>query len=102
MNRGRGHPPTLTLPNSETTLQALGAGPQAGRAPERTPALQLAEYSQVETVSEENKSFLWVLLRQLRPGVDLSRVALPTFVLEPRSFLCRLADHYHHADLLSR
>ncbi|XP_054999424.1 oxysterol-binding protein-related protein 5 isoform X1 [Sorex araneus] len=58
--------------------------------------------SQVEAVSEENKSFLWLLLRQLRPGLDLSRVALPTFVLEPRSFLCRLADHYHHADLLSR
>ncbi|XP_043779934.1 oxysterol-binding protein-related protein 5 isoform X1 [Cervus elaphus] len=60
------------------------------------------EASQVETVSDENKSLMWVLLRQLRPGMDLSRVALPTFVLEPRSFLSKLSDYYCHADLLSR
>ncbi|OWK17486.1 hypothetical protein Celaphus_00013135, partial [Cervus elaphus hippelaphus] len=60
------------------------------------------EASQVETVSDENKRLMWVLLRQLRPGMDLSRVALPTFVLEPRSFLSKLSDYYCHADLLSR
>ncbi|XP_029422356.1 oxysterol-binding protein-related protein 5 isoform X1 [Nannospalax galili] len=63
---------------------------------------ELGEGSQVETVSEENKSLMWVLLRQLRPGMDLSRVVLPTFVLEPRSFLNKLSDYYCHADLLSR
>lgn len=63
---------------------------------------QRGEASQVETVSDENKSLVWVLLKQLRPGMDLSRVALPTFVLEPRSFLNKLSDYYCHADLLSR
>ncbi|XP_058160974.1 oxysterol-binding protein-related protein 5 isoform X2 [Dasypus novemcinctus] len=63
---------------------------------------ELGESSQVEAVSEENKSLIWVLLRQLRPGMDLSRVALPTFVLEPRSFLNKLSDYYYHADLLSQ
>ncbi|XP_032270466.1 oxysterol-binding protein-related protein 5 isoform X2 [Phoca vitulina] len=63
---------------------------------------ELGQASQVETVSEENKSLIWVLLRQLRPGMDLSRVVLPTFVLEPRSFLDKLSDYYYHADLLSR
>ncbi|KAF5917343.1 hypothetical protein HPG69_017640 [Diceros bicornis minor] len=63
---------------------------------------ELGEASQVETVSEENKSLMWVLLKQLRPGMDLSRVVLPTFVLEPRSFLNKLSDYYYHADLLSR
>ncbi|XP_020024391.2 oxysterol-binding protein-related protein 5 isoform X2 [Castor canadensis] len=63
---------------------------------------ELGEMSQVETVSEENKNLIWVLLRQLRPGMDLSRVVLPTFVLEPRSFLNKLSDYYYHADLLSR
>ncbi|KAM9221444.1 oxysterol-binding protein-related protein 5 isoform 2-T2 [Dugong dugon] len=63
---------------------------------------ELGQSAQVETVSEENKSLVWVLLRQLRPGMDLSRMVLPTFVLEPRSFLSKLSDHYHHADLLSR
>jgi hypothetical protein len=66
------------------------------------PLPQLDETSQVETVSEENKSLMWVLLRQLRPGMDLSRVVLPTFVLEPRSFLGKLSDYYYHGDLLSR
>lgn len=51
---------------------------------------------------EEGRSLVWALLRQLRPGMDLSHVLFPTSVLEPRSFLCKLADHYHHADLLSR
>uniref|UniRef100_A0A2K6R9K4 Oxysterol-binding protein n=1 Tax=Rhinopithecus roxellana TaxID=61622 RepID=A0A2K6R9K4_RHIRO len=63
---------------------------------------ELGEASQVETVSEENKSLIWTLLKQLRPGMDLSRVVLPTFVLEPRSFLNKLSDYYYHADLLSR
>ncbi|XP_038620492.1 oxysterol-binding protein-related protein 5 isoform X4 [Tachyglossus aculeatus] len=58
--------------------------------------------SQTETVSEENKGLMWALLKQLRPGMDLSRVVLPTFVLEPRSFLNKLSDYYYHADLLSR
>ncbi|KAJ8249091.1 hypothetical protein GJAV_G00231080 [Gymnothorax javanicus] len=58
--------------------------------------------SQVETVSEENKSLIWTLLKQLRPGMDLSKVVLPTFILEPRSFLDKLSDYYYHADLLSQ
>ena len=38
---------------------------------------------------------------QVRPGMDLSRVVLPTFILEPRSFLEKLADYYYHADFLT-
>lgn len=64
--------------------------------------LQAGEASQVETVSEENKSLVWTLLKQLRPGMDLSKVVLPTFILEPRSFLDKLSDYYYHADLLSQ
>lgn len=56
----------------------------------------------METVSEENKGLIWGLLKQLRPGMDLSKVVLPTFILEPRSFLDKLSDYYYHADLLSQ
>ena len=59
------------------------------------------EASQTETVSEENKSLIWTLLKQVHPGMDLSRVFLPTFILEPRSFLDKLSDYYYHADFLS-
>ncbi|KAL2102834.1 hypothetical protein ACEWY4_002002 [Coilia grayii] len=62
---------------------------------------EAGEASQTETVSEENKSLMWTLLKQVRPGMDLSKVVLPTFILEPRSFLDKLSDYYYHADFLS-
>lgn len=57
--------------------------------------------SQTETLGEENKGLIWTLMKQVRPGMDLSKVVLPTFILEPRSFLDKLSDFYFHADLLS-
>ncbi|KAM9302281.1 oxysterol-binding protein-related protein 5 [Gastrophryne carolinensis] len=63
---------------------------------------EIGEASQMETVSDENKSLMWTLLKQMRPGMDLSRVVLPTFILEPRSFLNKLSDYYYHADILSQ
>ncbi|XP_065415396.1 oxysterol-binding protein-related protein 8 isoform X13 [Chrysemys picta bellii] len=62
---------------------------------------EAGEACQTETVSEENKSLIWMLLKQVRPGMDLSKVVLPTFILEPRSFLDKLSDYYYHADFLS-
>ncbi|XP_069756784.1 oxysterol-binding protein-related protein 5 isoform X2 [Narcine bancroftii] len=63
---------------------------------------EVGETTQTETVTEENKSLMWTVLKQLRPGMDLSRVVLPTFILEPRSFLDKLSDYYYHSDLLSQ
>lgn len=57
---------------------------------------------QTEEIAEENKSLLWCLLKQVRPGMDLSKVVLPTFILEPRSFLEKLSDYYYHCDILSQ
>ncbi|KYN02188.1 Oxysterol-binding protein-related protein 8 [Cyphomyrmex costatus] len=56
----------------------------------------------VTELQEEQKSLLWFLMKQVRPGMDLSKVVLPTFILESRSFLEKLADSYYHADLLSQ
>lgn len=57
---------------------------------------------QVEELPEEHKSLIWFLVKQVRPGMDLSKVVLPTFILEPRSFLDKLSDSYYHADYLAR
>ncbi|KAI1282071.1 Oxysterol-binding protein-related protein 8 [Halotydeus destructor] len=57
---------------------------------------------QTEEVAEENKGLLWTLLKQVRPGMDLSKVVLPTFILEPRSFLEKLGDYYYHSDILAK
>ncbi|XP_059080332.1 oxysterol-binding protein-related protein 8-like isoform X4 [Tigriopus californicus] len=56
---------------------------------------------QTEEFSDENKSIVWFLMKQVRPGMDLSRVVLPTFILEPRSFLDKLTDYHYHEDYLS-
>lgn len=55
----------------------------------------------IEEMAEENKNLLWFLIKQVRPGMDLSKVVLPTFILEPRSFLDKLSDNYYHADILA-
>nr|CRZ23963.1 Bm7620 [Brugia malayi] len=56
---------------------------------------------QIEDLADENKSLIWSLLKQLRPGMDLSKVTLPTFILEPRSFLEKLADFYYHSYVIA-
>ncbi|GAU98121.1 hypothetical protein RvY_09304-2 [Ramazzottius varieornatus] len=55
-----------------------------------------------ERIPEEEKSLFWHLLSQVRPGMDLSKVTLPTFILDPRSLLDKLSDYYYHADLIAR
>ncbi|XP_048731335.2 oxysterol-binding protein-related protein 8-like isoform X2 [Ostrea edulis] len=62
---------------------------------------QQGDSSQTEEVDDENKSLIWTLVKQVRPGMDLSKVVLPTFILEPRSFLDKLSDYYYHSDILS-
>lgn len=57
--------------------------------------------AQTEEMAEENKSLLWCLLKQVRPGMDLSKVVLPTFILEKRSFLEKITDYYYHANILT-
>uniref|UniRef100_A0A1I7VDI8 Oxysterol-binding protein n=1 Tax=Loa loa TaxID=7209 RepID=A0A1I7VDI8_LOALO len=56
---------------------------------------------QIEDLADENKSLVWSLLKQVRPGMDLSKVTLPTFILEPRSFLEKLADFYYHSYVIA-
>jgi len=62
---------------------------------------ELGNKGQTEEVDEENKSLIYCLVKQVRPGMDLSKVVLPTFILEPRSFLEKLTDFYYHSDLLN-
>lgn len=48
---------------------------------------------------EEHKSVILHLLSQLKLGMDLTRVVLPTFILERRSLLEMFADFMGHPDL---
>lgn len=48
---------------------------------------------------EEHKSVILHLLSQLKLGMDLTRVVLPTFFLEKRSLLEMFADCMGHPQL---
>ncbi|PAA72564.1 hypothetical protein BOX15_Mlig011358g2 [Macrostomum lignano] len=51
---------------------------------------------------EEHKSVILHLLQQLKLGMDLTRVVLPTFILEKRSLLEMFADSMLHPELFLR
>ncbi|KAK2962715.1 putative Oxysterol-binding protein 4 [Blattamonas nauphoetae] len=49
----------------------------------------------VELVLDEKpRNVILALLKQVRPGMDLSTISLPTFVLEPRSITERFTDFF--------
>ncbi|KAJ9586004.1 hypothetical protein L9F63_020342 [Diploptera punctata] len=52
--------------------------------------------------AEEHKSIILHLLSQLKLGMDLTRVVLPTFILEKRSLLEMFADCMGHPHLFIR
>ncbi|KAF8707881.1 Oxysterol-binding protein, partial [Rhizoctonia solani] len=53
------------------------------------------------SILDENEgSIVMSIISQLRIGMDLQRVAFPTFVLEPRSMLERITDFMSHPDLI--
>ncbi|KAF8463167.1 putative oxysterol binding protein [Kalaharituber pfeilii] len=51
-------------------------------------------------VDEGDKNVLLSIISQLRPGADLSRITLPTFILEPKSMLERITNFMQHPETL--
>ncbi|KAK4191771.1 hypothetical protein QBC35DRAFT_554579 [Podospora australis] len=51
-------------------------------------------------VEPDQGNVLSHIISQLRPGADLSRVVLPTFILEPRSMLERITNFMCHPEML--
>jgi len=51
-------------------------------------------------MDSEQGSMLSHIIAQLRPGADLSRVTLPTFILEPRSMLERITNFMAHPETM--
>ncbi|KAA6398036.1 MAG: putative Oxysterol-binding protein [Streblomastix strix] len=49
---------------------------------------------------EKPKSIILSMVKQLKFGMDLSRISLPSFVLEPRSITERFTDFITHSQLL--
>ncbi|GIY25065.1 oxysterol-binding protein-related protein 11 [Caerostris darwini] len=54
------------------------------------------------SIEGERHSVIMNLMSQLKLGIDLTNVTLPSFMLEPRSLLEMFADSFRHPDLLVR
>ena len=50
---------------------------------------------------QANKSVIMHMLSQVRVGMDLTRIVLPTFILEKRSLLEMYAEFLAHPDLFA-
>ena len=52
-----------------------------------------------EVELDNQQSVITHLLTQVRIGMDLTKITLPTFILESRSLLEMYADFFAHTDL---
>ncbi|XP_058146887.1 oxysterol-binding protein-related protein 10 isoform X2 [Dasypus novemcinctus] len=93
------------LPNSSEDEQTLQPEPE----PTSGSELVLSEDEKTDTeekeetelgVLEDQRSVILHLISQLKLGMDLTKVVLPTFILEKRSLLEMYADFMAHPDLL--
>ena len=58
--------------------------------------------SESDLSMESHGSVVTHLLSQVKIGMDLTKVVLPTFILERRSLLEMYADYFAHPDLFLR
>lgn len=49
---------------------------------------------------KQNSSLILEILKNIKPGVDLLRVSMPSWILEKRSFLEKLSDFFNHQQLI--
>ncbi|ONH65062.1 Oxysterol-binding protein 7 [Cyberlindnera fabianii] len=54
----------------------------------------------IDEVDEQGQSILMGIITQLRPGCDLSRITLPTFILERKSMLERITNQLQQPEIL--
>ncbi|KAL5612385.1 hypothetical protein BROUX41_000087 [Berkeleyomyces rouxiae] len=74
--------------------------PGASAKPEEQHTSPGADDDDTEVMEAGEGNVLSHLISQLRPGADLSRVTLPTFILEPRSMLERITNFMCHPEML--
>lgn len=56
--------------------------------------------SDIDEVDDGGKSILSGIIAQLRPGCDLTKITLPTFILEKKSMLERITNAFQTPDIL--
>nr|XP_044609824.1 oxysterol-binding protein-related protein 10 isoform X5 [Equus asinus] len=112
---GAGAPGVVTITHHKSPAAARRVKSQYSgqlhevREPNLGPELVLSEDEKSDTedkeetelgVMEDQRSVILHLISQLKLGMDLTKVVLPTFILEKRSLLEMYADFMAHPDLL--
>lgn len=77
----------------------LGGASESSEAPVNQQATN-ADTDDVDELDNEGQSMLMGIISQLRKGSDLSRISLPTFVLEKKSMLERITNSFQLPDIL--
>ncbi|CAJ1061852.1 oxysterol-binding protein-related protein 10-like [Xyrichtys novacula] len=85
-------------PVSEGHQQSQSSSPENTDHSEETTDTDDNEEEEIG-VQEEQRSIITHLLSQLKMGMDLTRVVLPTFILEKRSLLEMYANFMAHPDM---
>lgn len=92
---------TTTASSTASSTPAPAAAGSAGSASAGEDKLMDGAIADdTEVLDDEPKNIILAMISQLRPGMELSRITFPVFVLEPRSMLERVTDFHSHPDLL--
>ncbi|GLD48579.1 oxysterol-binding protein-related protein 10-like protein, partial [Lates japonicus] len=103
-------PSSTTWPSSTQTHKDLGLSSEQGQQQCQTSSPDTLDPNDETTDTEDNeeedlgvlddqRSIIIHLLSQLKLGMDLTRVVLPTFILEKRSLLEMYANFMAHPDM---
>lgn len=91
------------LQNSTNTGRKEGSSPQAQASagsgtisPGRNLDAASGNVEDVDELDGEGQNIIMGIIAQLRPGADLSRITLPTFILERKSMLERITNSLQH------
>ncbi|CAL8247879.1 unnamed protein product [Lota lota] len=90
--------PTLSPPALQQCSQQTGGPPEVPDPREETTDAEDNEEEELG-VLDDQRSVILHLLSQLKLGMDLTRVVLPTFILEKRSLLEMYANFMAHPDM---
>eukprot|EP00842_Homolaphlyctis_polyrhiza_P000446 jgi/Hompol1/1401/HPOL_005586-RA len=99
-----------STPRQSVTTAVSAAGQRTDRHTDKESGTSTSSNSnsngdgdgETEVLDDEPRNILMGIIAQLRKGMDLHRVTLPTFVLEPRSMCERISDFLTHQDIILR
>ncbi|KAI3405261.2 OSH6 [Candida oxycetoniae] len=88
---------------SKLKISGPSSGPSSGSAGDASTASGPSgsvDTDDINEITHEGQSILMNIISQLRPGMDLTKITLPTFILEKKSMLERITNFFQIPQLL--